>query len=70
MSIPEAGLSAASSIPVEPQLTNVEDISTEISEERRGLRGALVIAGIAVSLLFLGWLFFYFVLFMRRGYVG
>jgi hypothetical protein len=35
-----------------------------------GPRGALIIAGCAVGLLFVGWLFFYFVLFMRRGHVG
>jgi len=35
-----------------------------------GPRGALIIAAFAVGLLFAGWLFFYFVLFMRRGYVG
>jgi hypothetical protein len=35
-----------------------------------GPRGALIIAGCAVALLFVGWLFFYFVLFMSRGYVG
>jgi hypothetical protein len=32
--------------------------------------GALIIAGCAVGLLFVGWLFFYFVLFMSRGHVG
>ena len=32
--------------------------------------GAMLLAGIAVGLLFLGWLLFYFVLFMRRGYIG
>jgi hypothetical protein len=37
---------------------------------RRGPRGALLIAAIAVGMLFVGWLLFYFVLFMRRGYVG
>jgi hypothetical protein len=37
---------------------------------RRGPRGAMLIAGVAVGILFLGWLLFYFVLFMRRGYVG
>jgi len=35
-----------------------------------GPYGAMVLAGIAVALLFLGWLLFYFVLFMRRGYIG
>jgi hypothetical protein len=35
-----------------------------------GARGAILVAGIAVALLFIGWLLFYFVLFMRRGYVG
>ena len=35
-----------------------------------GARGALLVAGIAVAVLFIGWLLFYFVLFMRRGYVG
>lgn len=35
-----------------------------------GPRGALIIAAFAVGLLFAGWLFFYFVLFMRRGHVG
>jgi hypothetical protein len=35
-----------------------------------GPRGALVLAGISVGLLFIGWLLFYFVLFMPRGSVG
>jgi hypothetical protein len=35
-----------------------------------GPRGALVIASIAVGLLFLGWLAFYFLLFLPRGSVG
>ena len=36
----------------------------------RGPVGAFFIAGIAVVLLFLGWLFFYFILFMPRGSIG
>ena len=50
--------------------THEEELSSEITEERRGIRGAAVIAAFAVGLLFLGWLAFYFGLFMRRGYVG
>ena len=37
---------------------------------RNGPAGALVVASIAVGLLFLGWLAFYFLLFMPRGAVG
>ena len=37
---------------------------------RHGPRGALVVAGISVALLFIGWLAFYFLLFMPRGSVG
>jgi hypothetical protein len=32
--------------------------------------GAFVVAGIAVGLLFVGWLAFYFLLFMPRGPIG
>lgn len=41
-----------------------------ISAFRDGPLGALIIAGCAVGLLFVGWLLFYFVLFMSRGHVG
>ena len=37
---------------------------------RDGPIGALVIASIAVALLLLGWLAFYFLLFMARGPIG
>jgi hypothetical protein len=37
---------------------------------RRGPIGAYVVASIAVGLLFIGWLAFYFLLFMRRGPIG
>jgi hypothetical protein len=36
----------------------------------RGPMGAYLIAGIAVGLLFIGWLAFYFLLFMPRGSIG
>jgi hypothetical protein len=37
---------------------------------KNGPIGALVIASIAVGILFVGWLAFYFFLFMPRGPVG
>jgi hypothetical protein len=37
---------------------------------REGPIGALVVASIAVGLLFIGWLLFYFLLFMPRGAIG
>jgi hypothetical protein len=37
---------------------------------RSGPRGALLVVAVAVGALFVGWLLFYFLLFMRRGYVG
>ena len=37
---------------------------------RHGPLGALVVASIAVGLLFIGWLAFYFLLFLPRGAVG
>jgi hypothetical protein len=36
----------------------------------KGPVGALLIASIAVALLFLGWLAFYFLLFLPRGPIG
>ena len=37
---------------------------------RNGPVGALVIAAIAVGILFIGWMLFYFVLFLPRGPIG
>jgi hypothetical protein len=37
---------------------------------RNGPIGAFVVAGIAVGLLFAGWLAFYFLLFLPRGPIG
>lgn len=37
---------------------------------RNGPIGALVVAAIAVALLFIGWIAFYFLLFLPRGPVG
>jgi hypothetical protein len=47
---------------------------TEANEAVQALRngpvGAFVVASIAVGLLFIGWLAFYFFLFMPRGPIG
>jgi hypothetical protein len=37
---------------------------------KNGPIGAFVVAGIAVMLLFIGWMAFYFLLFLPRGPVG
>jgi hypothetical protein len=37
---------------------------------KNGPVGALVLSAIAVGLLFIGWVLFYFFLFMKRGPVG
>lgn len=44
--------------------------SSALETLKDGPRGAMLIASCAVALLFLGWLFFYFVLFLSRGKVG
>lgn len=45
--------------------------SDEVAEAlKKGPNGALLIASIAVGLLFLGWLAFYFFLFLPRGPIG
>jgi hypothetical protein len=37
---------------------------------QHGPRGAFVVSGIAVALLFIGWVAFYLLLFMPRGSIG
>lgn len=44
--------------------------SAALEALKNGPRGALVIAATAVGLLLVGWLLFYFVLFLKRGIVG
>ncbi len=44
--------------------------ATARGELSHGANGALLVGGTAIILLLLGWLFFYFGLFLRRGYVG
>jgi hypothetical protein len=47
-------------------------IDADVAAEtlKHGARGAFVVAGIATGLLFIGWLAFYFLLFLPRGSVG
>jgi hypothetical protein len=53
-----------------------EHVATPIASDeaaealRNGPVGALVVASIAVALLFVGWLAFYFLLFLPRGPIG
>lgn len=46
---------------------NAEDAAQAL---RDGPIGAYLVAGIAVGVLFLGWLAFYFLLFLPRGAIG
>ena len=41
-----------------------------IEPESAGPRGAFVVAGVSVALLFVGWLAFYFLLSLPRGSIG
>ena len=65
--------------------TNVPHVSAAASREnvaapidatlaaellKYGPRGAILLAGVSVGLLFVGWLLFYFLLFMPRGNIG
>ena len=54
----------------EERIVAVGDASVVAPTFEHGTRGALVVAGISVALLFIGWLAFYFLLFMPRGSIG
>jgi hypothetical protein len=63
----------------EPQVTSADsadqfiaplNASQAAEALRNGPIGALVIASIAVGLLFIGWMIFYFCLFIPRGAIG
>lgn len=70
MSTSNTVVSSAPNNEVESQGSSVEIAYPETLEFRHALRGAMLIAAFAVGLLFLGWLAFYFLIFMARGYVG
>ena len=46
------------------------DAEAAIAALKHGPRGALLLASLSVGLLFVGWLAFYFFLFMPRGPIG
>ena len=64
----------ASDDPYESRPVDGSDAAVAAHAARRALSsgplGAYLVAGIAVGLLFIGWLAFYFLLFMRRGSIG
>ena len=55
-----------------PKGSVAEPTASETAAEglQHGPRGALVLASVSVGLLFIGWLAFYFLLFIPRGSVG
>jgi hypothetical protein len=61
-------------LPLRPADPDKENREQERANARialsHGAEGAAIIAGIGVTMLLLGWLLFYFCLFLRRGYVG
>jgi hypothetical protein len=60
----------ASAAAAEERIIEEIDAGVVVPAFEHGARGALVVAGISVALLFTGWLAFYFLLFMPRGSVG
>jgi hypothetical protein len=54
----------------EERIIEAVDAGVTVPTFGHGTRGALVVAGISVALLFIGWLAFYFLLFMPRGSIG
>jgi hypothetical protein len=60
-----------SSRPIPVKLASAPiDASGALDNIEYGSRGAWLVAGISVGLLFIGWLAFYFLLFLPRGSVG
>jgi hypothetical protein len=52
------------------RVTDPADARAVAEALKHGPRGALLLAAIAVGLLFIGWLAFYFLLFLPRGSIG
>ena len=70
MSTSDTVVSSTANNEVDQQGPSAEVANPETLEFRHALRGSILIAAFAVGLLFLGWLAFYFLVFMARGYVG
>ena len=68
MRIDDQNHSSAAHLPEHVAAPMRADEATEAL--RNGPKGALVIASIAVAILFVGWLAFYLLLFMPRGPIG
>ena len=67
MSTSQPTLEAAVSRPGAPATLSDAELARALE---RGPRGAWLLSALAVGLLFVGWILFYFLLFMRRGPIG
>ena len=69
-------MSSDTSTPHKSAASSLEHVAEQIDPQMAAAllkevpRGALVLASISAGLLFIGWLAFYFLLFMPRGSVG
>jgi len=69
-------MSIISDQPRSPAASSMQHVSEPIDVQaaayrlKEGPRGAFLLAGISVGLLFIGWLAFYFLLFIPRGPIG
>jgi len=63
-------VSGAPDSPGHDEATPVLAAETAVAALEQGPRGALVLSVLSVGLVFVGWLLFYFCLFLKRGAVG
>ena len=63
----EKSASAAAS---QERIIEEVDAGIVVPAFEHGAHGAFFLAGVSVALLFIGWLAFYFLLFMPRGSIG
>ena len=68
----DAGSTSHTNLPCSRRIATRAPIEADEAAQalRNGPIGAFVVASIAVGLLFIGWLAFYFLLFMPRGAIG